>query len=63
MTEKPRPASPQRRKNRRPTQEQLDERVTIPLDPEAAIQAIMETGPHPEPKTDEKPKRKKPAGQ
>lgn len=45
-------------KHKRPTAAQMDERVSIPLDPEQAIQAVMETGPHPR-EADEKPKREK----
>jgi hypothetical protein len=40
------PDKPRRRSHRRPTAKQLDERVVIPLDPEQAIKAIMETGPN-----------------
>jgi hypothetical protein len=29
-----------------PTPEERDERVKLPLDPEAAIEAILATGPH-----------------
>jgi hypothetical protein len=31
-----------------PTPEERDERVTLPLDPETAIEAILATGPHQE---------------
>ncbi len=31
-----------------PTPEERDERVSLPLDPETAIEAILATGPHSE---------------
>ncbi len=31
-----------------PTPEERDERVSLPLPPEVAVQAIMATGPHPD---------------
>ncbi len=34
------------RKRRYPTSEELDERVSLPLPPEQAIEAILATGPH-----------------
>jgi hypothetical protein len=33
-------------RHRHPTAEQLDERVSLPLSPEQAIEAILATGPH-----------------
>jgi hypothetical protein len=33
---------------RQPTSEQRDERVSLPLDPDVALEALLETGPHPE---------------
>jgi len=30
-----------------PTPEERDERVSLPLDPETAIEAILAAGPHP----------------
>lgn len=37
-----------------PTPEERDERVTLPLPPEVAVEAILATGPHPE-EEDERP--------
>ena len=34
-------------KHRRPSAQEMDERVAIPLPPDQAVKAIMETGPHP----------------
>ncbi len=33
---------------RQPTPEERDERVTLPLDPDEALRALMETGAHPQ---------------
>ncbi len=35
-------------RQRHPTPEERDERVSLPLDPETAIEAILATGPHSE---------------
>ena len=35
-------------KQHHPTPEERDERVSLPLDPETAIEAILATGPHSE---------------
>jgi hypothetical protein len=34
------------RKHHHPTAEQLDERVSLPLPPEVAIEAVLAAGPH-----------------
>ncbi len=36
-----------------PTPEERDERVSLPLPPELAIEAILATGPHPDEDDDE----------
>jgi hypothetical protein len=36
----------------------MDERVSIPLDPELAIRALLQTGPHPD--DDKKPSEQTP---
>lgn len=35
-------------KQHHPTPEERDERVSLPLPPEQAIEAILATGPHPD---------------
>jgi hypothetical protein len=40
-------------KHKRPTREQMDERHSIPLDPDVAIRALMEVDPD-APEADEK---------
>ncbi len=40
-------------KQRHPTPEERDERVSLPLPPEQAIEAILATGPHPDDEDDE----------
>lgn len=35
-------------KKHQPTREERDERVTLPLPPDEAIEAILATGPHPD---------------
>ena len=35
-------------KQHHPTPEERDERVSLPLPPEEAIEAILATGPHPD---------------
>jgi hypothetical protein len=39
-------------KHKRPTPEELDERLVIPLDPETAIEAILKVDPESEPDPD-----------
>lgn len=38
-----------------PTPEERDERVSLPLDPETAIEAILATGPHSDDPGDDAP--------
>jgi hypothetical protein len=41
---------------KRPTKEQMDERVTVPLKPDEFIEGVLRAGPHP-PEGDEKPNK------
>ena len=39
---------PKRPTHRRPTAEQMDERIIVPLEPEEFLEGVLKAGPHPE---------------
>jgi hypothetical protein len=55
MSDKPERA-PVRGKHRRPSAKELDERVSVDLDPEEFVDGLLRAGPHPE----DDPERRRP---